>query len=74
MTHDPSRIIDPDRRHEARVPMWRVDGRLASIDHKLVGLNRTLLINLLSKDDLSFQAKRMAETELEKNGSSSSRS
>lgn len=48
--------------------MQKVDTRLGRIEHKLTGLNRTLLIELLSRESLSFQAKKMAEAELEKNG------
>jgi hypothetical protein len=36
--------------------------------HKIVGLNRTLLIELLSRENLNIQAKVMARQELEKNG------
>jgi len=46
--------------------LFRLEGRMASIEHKLIGLNRTLLIELLSRETISFMAKKMAEAELEK--------
>jgi hypothetical protein len=48
--------------------MWKVDTRLGRIEHRLVGVNRTLLIVLLSRETLSPQAKQMAHEELSKVG------
>lgn len=45
--------------------MWRVDSRLGSIEHKLVGLNRTLLVDLISRESVGIQAKALARQELE---------
>lgn len=48
--------------------MVRVDGRLAKIDHRLVGLQRTMLLELLSRENLSHKARNMASSELKKTG------
>ena len=46
--------------------MLKIDPRLASIEHKMVGLNRTMLIELLSRESISVAAKAAAREELEK--------
>lgn len=46
--------------------LTRFDSRLGSIEHRLVGVQRTLLIELLSRETISLQAKTMARQELEK--------
>ena len=46
--------------------MHFIDKRLGRIEHRLSGLQRTMLIELLSRDSISIQAKAMAREELSK--------
>ena len=46
--------------------MLRADKRLAGIEHKMGGLNRTMLIEILSRENVSKQAKAECRRELRK--------
>lgn len=46
--------------------MLKADKRLAGIEHKMEGLNRTMLIEILSRSGTSLAARQMAVKELRK--------
>ena len=46
--------------------MFRADKRLGGIEHKMAGLNRTMLIEILSRPTTSEKAKQMCRDELKK--------
>lgn len=50
----------------AFILLTRFDTRLSNIEHRLVGLQRVLLIELLSRESLSIMSKTMAREELDK--------
>ena len=46
--------------------MWRADKRLGNIEHKITGLNRTLLIEMLGRIHLTENARKLALRELQR--------
>lgn len=46
--------------------LLRLETRLDGISHKIIGLNRTLLIDLIARESVSVAGKAMARQELEK--------